>query len=110
MLYVSVPCTYLSTLRTSDFSFAAKKTTPCSHSHQCKLHNFKCSDLHFYTYWKLRGHILLFYGAQYGHYGYSQTSDFQEVLRKVIICPDRYLLTNFKTRCSDQYLHTYWTL
>jgi len=110
MLYITVPCTYLSTLRTSDFSFAAKKTTTCSHSHQCKLHDSKCSDLHFYTYWRLWGHILLFYGAQYGHYGYSQTSDFQEALRKVIICPDRYLLTNFKTRCSDQYLHTYWRL
>jgi len=24
MLYVAIPCTYLSTLRTSDFSFAVK--------------------------------------------------------------------------------------
>ena len=110
MLYITVRCTYLSTLRTSDFSFAAKKTTTCSHSHQCKLHDSKCSDQHFYTYWMLCGHIMLFYGVQYGHYEYSQTSDFQEALRKVIICPDRYLLTNFKTRCSDQYLHTYWRL
>jgi len=38
------------------------------------------------------GHIVLFYGAQYGDYGYSQTSDFQEALWKVIICPDRYPL------------------
>jgi len=30
-------------------------------------------------------------------YGYSQTSDFQEALWKVIVCPDRYPLT---ARCS----------
>ena len=110
MLYVAVPCTYLSTLRTSDFSFAAKKTTTCSHSHQCKLHDSKCSDQHFHTYWRLRarGHIMLFYGAQYGHYGYSQTSDFQEALWKVIICPDRYTLTNMNGRCSVFATHLYF--
>jgi len=81
-------------------SIAAKKTTTYSHSHQLQLHNSKYSDQYLHTYWRLWGHILLFYGAQYGHYWYSQTSDFQEALRKVIICPDRYLLTNTKTRCS----------
>ena len=33
-------------------------------------------------------------------YGPHQTSDFQQALQKVIICPDRYPLTNIKTRCS----------
>ena len=82
ILSVTISYKYLCTLRTSDFPFAAKKTTTYSLSHQCKLHNSKCSDQHLHTYWRLWGHILLFYGAQYG---YFQTSDFQQALRKVII-------------------------
>ena len=31
-------------LGTSDFPFAAKKTATYCHSHQCKLHNYKCSE------------------------------------------------------------------
>ena len=35
-------------------SFAAKKTTTYSHSHQCKLYDSKCSDqLHLHAYWRL---------------------------------------------------------
>ena len=94
ILSVTISYKYLCTLRTSDFPFAAKKTTTYSLSHQCKLHNSKCSDQHLHTYWRLWGHILLFNGAQYG---YSQTSDFQQALKKVIICPDRYLQSNITT-------------
>ena len=47
-------------------------------------------------------------GAQYGHYGYSQTSDFQEALWKVIICPDRYLLANINARCIAFATHLYF--
>ena len=97
MLYVTIPCTYLSTLRTSDFSFTAKKTTTCSHSHQCKLHDSKCSDQYLHTYWR-----------HWSHYWYSQTSDFQEALWKVIICPDRYPLTNINARCSVFATHLYF--
>jgi len=62
ILSVTIPYKYC-TLRTSDFPFAEKKTTTYSHSHQ--LHNSKCSDQHLHTYWRLWGHILHFYGAQY---------------------------------------------
>ena len=41
-------------------------------------------------------------------YGYSQTSDFQEALWKVIICPDRYPLTNINARCSVFATHLYF--
>ena len=41
ILSVTIP---YSILRTSDFPFAAKKTATYCHSHQCKLHNYKCSE------------------------------------------------------------------
>jgi len=41
-------------------------------------------------------------------YGYSQTSDFQEALWKVIMCPDRYPLTNVNGRCSVFATHLYF--
>ena len=93
MLYVAVPCTYLSTLRTSDFSFAAKKTTTCSHPINA---NFMILSAVTYIFILIGGYEVTSCSSlepsMYA-YGYSQTTDFQEVLWKVIICPDRYPLT-----------------
>ena len=54
---------YLFTLRTSDFLKATNEAATHSHFIQGKLHDSKCSYQFHYAYWKMRGNILVFYGA-----------------------------------------------
>ena len=84
VLSVNIPYKYLCTLRTSDFPFAAKKTT----IHTLTPINTNLTILSAVT------RIFILNGGyevtSCSSMGYSQTSDL------VIICPDRYLLTNIK--------------